>query len=284
MRDRGMKGPGMKGRTGGGGGVRGGGVKRNLRYNDFKDPNMNDTVNALLEARATRRWLTMLPDSPTSMSAAYAIQDAVARRLGPVTAWKVGAKTPDAEPFRAPINAATVFEKVDRLSADLFHIIGIEAEIAYRFARDLPPRAEPWTRAEVLDAVASVHPAFEIVDTRFTSLGKQAPLSHTADQANHGALVVGPAIADWRALDPLTERVVLEVNGKIEVEEIGGNSAGDPVRLLVWMANEGTRSLGGLHAGDVVTTGSCTGTVFVKPGSRSVARYGTMGTIELTVA
>jgi 2-keto-4-pentenoate hydratase len=33
----------------------------------------------------------------------------------------------------------------------------------------------------------------------------------------------------------------------------------------------------------VVTTGSPIGSVFVQPGSRSVARYGTMGTIALTV-
>ena len=245
---------------------------------------MNASVDALLEARAARRWLSALPAPSADWAAAYAIQDEVARRLGPVTAWKVGAATPDSEPFRAPINAATVFEGVDRLPAAMFQVIGVEAEIAYRFARDLPPRAAPYTRAEVLDAVASVHPAFEIVDTRFAGFGSQDPLSHMADQMSHGALVVGPAIADWRALDPLAERVALDVDGKTAIETVGGNSAGDPVRLLVWMANEGARSFGGLHAGDVVTTGSCIGTVFVEPGSRSVARYGTMGTIELTVA
>ncbi|MBP2299736.1 2-keto-4-pentenoate hydratase [Azospirillum picis] len=244
---------------------------------------MTDAVEALIEARETRNWLAALPNPPADKAQAYAIQDEVARRLGPVTAWKVGAPAPDAEPFRAPINAATVFEGIDRLPASLFQVIGVEAEIAYRFARDLPPRDEPWTREEVLDAVASVHPAWEVVDTRFAGFGSQDPLSHMADQFNHGVLVVGPAIADWRKLDPLAESVTLEVDGETKVETVGGNSAGDPVRLLVWMANVGARSLDGIHAGDVITTGSCTGTVFVEPGSRSVARYGTMGTLELTV-
>ncbi|ALG75238.1 2-keto-4-pentenoate hydratase [Azospirillum thiophilum] len=244
---------------------------------------MTDTVESLIAARETRQWLTGLTTPPADKAEAYAVQDAVARRLGPVTAWKVGAPAPDAEPFRAPINAATVFDGADRLPAKLFQVIGVEAEIAYRFDRDLPAREQPYTREEVLDAVASVHPAWEIVDTRFTGFGSQDGLSHMADQFNHGALVVGPAIADWRSLDPLKESVTLEVNGETKVETVGGNSAGDPVRLLVWMANVGARSFDGLHAGDVVTTGSCTGTVFVEPGSRSVARYGTMGTIELTV-
>jgi hypothetical protein len=40
----------------------------------------------LLEARATRRWLDALPDGaqPASETEAYAIQDIVARRLGPI--------------------------------------------------------------------------------------------------------------------------------------------------------------------------------------------------------
>ncbi|WP_431856997.1 2-keto-4-pentenoate hydratase [Azospirillum sp.] len=244
---------------------------------------MNAAVDALLEARATRRWLTALPDAPTDMAGAYAIQDAVARRLGPVVAWKVGATSPEAEPFRAPLNAASVFEGVERLPASMFQVIGVEAEIAYRMARDLPLRDTPYTREEVLDAVASVHPAFEIVDTRFAGYGSQDRLSHMADQTNHGALVVGPAIADWRALDPLAERIALDVDGETKIEVVGGNSGGDAVRLLVWMANEGARSFGGLHAGEVVTTGSPIGSVFVQPGSRSVARYGTMGSIALTV-
>ena len=244
---------------------------------------MTDTVEALIAARETRKWLSALDNRPADEAEAYAIQDAVARRLGPVTAWKVGAATPDAEPFRAPINAATVFENTGHLPANMFQVIGVEAEIAYRFGSDLPAREQPYTRDEVLDAVASVHPAWEIVDTRFTGFGSQDRLSHMADQFNHGALIVGPAIADWRALDPLTEAVTLEVDGETRVETVGGNSAGDPVRLLVWMANVGARSFGGLHAGEVVTTGSCTGTVFVQPGSRSGARYGTMGSLTLTV-
>lgn len=244
---------------------------------------MNAAVLALLEARATRRWLTELPDAPTDMEGVYAIQDAVARRLGPVVAWKVGATAPDAVPFRAPIHAETLFEGVERLPAALFQVIGMEAEIAYRMARDLPPRDEPYTRDEVLDAVASVHPAFEIVDTRFAGYGSQPRPSHLADQCNHGALVVGPAIAGWRSLDPLAERIALDVDGETKIEVVGGNSGGDAVRLLVWMANEGASAFGGLRAGQVVTTGSPIGTIVVAPGSRSVARYGTMGTIALTV-
>ena len=244
---------------------------------------MNKSVEALLQARESRNWLSALPTPPASEAEAYAIQDAVARRLGPVAAWKVGAHAPDAEPFRGPIHADTLFFDTKHLPAAMFQVIGMEAEIAYKFAKDLPPRAEPYSREEVLDAVQSVHPAFEIVDTRFAGFGSQDRFSHMADQLNHGALIVGPAIADWRSLEPLKERVTLIVDGEKKIETVAGNTAGEPVRLLVWMANTGTVSLGGIKAGDVVTTGSHIGTVMVPAGSTSVAVYGTMGTYELTV-
>jgi 2-keto-4-pentenoate hydratase len=243
-------------------------------------------AEALLLARATRRWLDALPESaqPTSETEAYAIQDAVARRLGPIAGWKVGSATLHSEPFRAPIHEATLRIEEPRLPADLFHVIGVEAEIVYHFARDLPPRTTPYTRDEVLAAVGSMHPAVEIVDTRFSAFGSVDALSQRADQQNHGALSVGPALQDWSAIDPVRQPVRLTINDTVRFDGIGENSAVDPVRLLVWMANHGTHSLGGLRAGHVVTTGSCTGTMFVEPGTHIVAALPGLGTLELEIS
>ena len=50
----------------------------------------------------------------------------------------------------------------------------------------------------VMAAIESVHPAIEISDTRFTKWASQDRPSQVADQLNHGALIVGEGIADWR--------------------------------------------------------------------------------------
>ena len=102
----------------------------------------------LLQARATHRRLEALPDGarPRTEAEAYAIQDMVAYRFGPVVGWKVGSATLQSEPFRAPIHSATLRIEDPRLPAEMFHVIGVEAEIVYRFAHDLPPRAIPYTR------------------------------------------------------------------------------------------------------------------------------------------
>lgn len=241
---------------------------------------------ALLQARRTRQWLQALPEParPGTLGDAYAIQDLVARELGPVAGWKVGAASADSEPFRAPIHAATLFKFTEVLPAEMFHVIGVEAEIAYQFFHDMPPRDEPYTREEVTNAVDCIHLAFEIVDTRFSAWGSADPLSHTADQQNHGALVAGHAVQNWRAIDPLHQRVILSVDGATRADNIGGNSAGDPIRLLHWMANLGARSLGGLRAGHIVTTGSHTGTIFIEKGAQIRADFPSLGSLALSIA
>jgi 2-keto-4-pentenoate hydratase len=243
-------------------------------------------ADLLIEARATRCWLTALPEGarPANESEAYAIQDLVASRLGPIFGWKVGSATPQSEPFRAPIHTGTARVEDPRVPADMFHVIGVEAEIVYCFTRDLMPRATPYTRDEVLAAVGSMHPAIEIADTRFSEFGAVDAFSQRADQQNHGALSVGPALRNWSAVEPMRQPVRLTIDGAVRFDGAAQNSAGDPVRLLVWLANRGAHSLGGLRAGHMVTTGSCTGTIFVAPGARVTAAFPGLGTIALDIS
>lgn len=240
---------------------------------------------ALLEARRSRQWLTALPEGarPTTQAEAVAIQALVAEALGPVGGWKVGAATPQSTPSGAPLYASNLRFGSEPFAAADFNITGIEAEIGFRLGADLPPRAEPYSREEVMAAVASLHPTIEIVDTRFTALNGTDPLSHVADQVNHGALVVGPALEAWRHIDPPNEPVRLTFNDEVTVEHVGGNTAGEPIRLLQWLANEGARGFGGLKAGMVVTTGSCTGLLLVPPGTRVRASFRNAGTVETAI-
>ncbi|MDB5370463.1 MAG: Hydratase/decarboxylase [Roseomonas sp.] len=242
-------------------------------------------AEALLKARRDRVWLESLPEGarPADIADVQAIQQRVAEARGPVGGWKVGAANPQATPGAAPLNAADLHLTPEPLAASRFNIIGVEAEIAYLLGRDLPPREAPYTREEVLDAVESLHPVIELVDTRFTRLGVSDPLSHAADQVNHGALVVGPALVDWRSIDPVNQPVRLMFDGKVVLEHVGGNSAGDPVRLLQWLADTGARAYGGLSAGMVITTGSCTGMLLIQPGTRVLAEFPGLGSVETAV-
>jgi 2-keto-4-pentenoate hydratase len=242
-------------------------------------------ASILLEARQARQWLAFLPEDcrPQDLDDAYAIQDLVIAGLGAVAAWKVGARGPDGAPSCAAIAETSLFESGARLPAEAFHLVGLEAEIAYRMARDLPARNDPYSREEVLAAIGSVHPAIEIADTRFATWGSQDRLSHVADQLNHGALVIGAGVEDWRRIDPNLQRAVLTVNDAVMSNVVGGNPAGDLLRLVHWLANDGSRAQDGLRAGTIVTTGSLTGIAFETAPARVRADLHGLGTVEVTV-
>lgn len=223
---------------------------------------------------------------PQDAAQAYAVQDAVVQARGRVVGWKVGAANPQALPARAALTQDTVWVcaegQVQELPVAGNAVIGVEAELAYELACDLPPREQPYSEADVLAAVRAAHAAIEVCDTRYAAWGVQGEWSRLADQACHGALVVGSGRTDVAAMQPLSVPVSLWVNGTLAVQRPAwGNPAGDPLRLLTWLANEGAHSLGGLRAGQWVTTGSCTGTVLVAPGARVMAKLGGIGCAEL---
>jgi 2-keto-4-pentenoate hydratase len=213
---------------------------------------------------------------------AYAVQERVVRERGPVGGWKVGASSPTAEPLRAPILAATIHASPVTLPAASFHVLGIEAEIAYRLGADLPRRARPYTEAEVAGVIAGMLPAIEVVDTRLADHAAAPPLWKLADSQINGGLVTGALVGAWRRFEPLVQPVRLEVDGSVVAEGRGGNTAGDPFRLLVWLANSCGSHCGGLRRGQIVTTGSLTGLRFVAPGARVRASLDGLGEVALT--
>jgi 2-keto-4-pentenoate hydratase len=145
----------------------------------------------------------------------------------------------------------------------------------------LPPQAAPYGEAEVSAAVYSIHPAIELVETRFETWQTPPGLAKLADIGSNGGFCFGPGSADWRLRGLVRQTVTLEIDGKRVAEAVGGNTAGHPMRTLVWLANHASRLGRGLQAGDIVTTGSHTGLVFTGQTSRVVARVAGLGEAKL---
>jgi len=223
----------------------------------------------LLSARRDpTQKLHSLPEvmRPKTEEQAYLIQRAIVAELGGIGGWKVGSPHP-AGPFNcAPLPAAGLQASPGRVSTEHCTDQGVEAEIAVKIGRDLPPCDTPYTPEDLVAAIASAHPAIEVLQSRYVDAGRVDPLSNLADSLSHFGLVVGPAAADWRSVDLAAEQVTLIVNGQ-EMKRRTGNPAGEMMRLLVWLANQGARWAGGLRAGQYVTTGSWTAKDFVAPGA-----------------
>lgn len=238
-----------------------------------------EAANLLLDARRTHHVMDDLPSElrPKSLAEAYVVQDTIAEAYGAIGGWKVGAATADAEPIFAPMPQAFLALSGAILRGMRYR--GLEAEVAFLLGRDLAPRGQPYTRDEVLAAVASCHPAIEVLESGLLDPVKVDRLSMIADLQMHGALIYGPAIANWRSIDFTQERVTLAIDGSVRVDKQGSNTSGDLLRLLPYLANEGALRTGGLRAGQWITTGSWTGNLQAMPHSSVDVAFGTLGRV-----
>jgi len=240
----------------------------------------------LLEARETGQCIAALAPEliPATPEAAYEVQGLVTARLGPIAGWKVGAASPTAEPNCAPLFAGQVAPSPARFPARQFPLSGIEGELAFRLGRDLPSRAEAYGEEEVWAAVAMLHPAIELVQSRYADFPRIDKRALLADNQANGAFCYGAGLADWRHLDFLRQPARLEIDGNEVASAVGGNAVGHPKRLLAWLANHCRERRLGLAAGAIVTTGTHTGLVLAPPGATAIVRFPGIGEASLTLS
>jgi 2-keto-4-pentenoate hydratase len=243
------------------------------------DIDISQAVRTLLQARRSGTQV-LPPFAMPSRDAVYAIQDGVAAATGPVAGWKVGARTPTAEPNPAPLLAGALVTSPAAFDGRSMHMIGVEIEISFHIARDIAPREAPVGREEALSAVGDAFVGMEVVDTRLENFRAADPEWLLADNQMNHALVVGDSVRDWRGLDWPNLRVRLEVDGQTAVEHTGGLGAVDPVRPLAWMIDHAVRRRGGLRRGQAITTGSWTGLRYFPPGTRARGEFLGLGAVE----
>jgi 2-keto-4-pentenoate hydratase len=158
----------------------------------------------------------------------------------------------------------------------------IEAEVAVTLGADLDDEAEIANEKRLRQAVDSVLPALEIVDSRI--VGWDITITDTvADNASSGAFVLGQptALGGAELLDvPMT----MFRNGKAVSSGTGADSLGDPLAALAWLARTALRLGTPLRAGDLVLTGALGCVVALDAGARYDAEFGWLGEVGVAVA
>ena len=227
------------------------------------------------------------------VGAAYSVQHEMATLAGlPRAGWKVGATNAAMqtlfgidEPASAPMFQPFCFASPAELAVFPDQGASVECEFAFLFARDLPPRSQAYTRAEVLDAVEALVPAIEVVGCRFAGgFGELGGVRLVADMSGNSAFVAGPRTADWQAVDVKGQGVRLFVNEAFVVEGVGANALGDPLSVLEWTANHLSALGDAILAGEIITTGTCTGVTPVSAGDVAVADFGDLGRVEVRIS
>jgi 2-keto-4-pentenoate hydratase len=242
---------------------------------------MRRAAEPLLQARRERQPISDLPEDlrPGDLAQAYALQDIIAAAFAPIGGWKIGAPSPQATPLFSPMPSWGGYARSGQhISRHCHRYGGVEAEIAFHLSQNLPVRPEPYTREEVVAAIGTAHPAIEILESAFTDPDRTDRFSVIGDLQMNGGFAFGPPFPGWPSLDLAQESVTVTVDHEVRFQGTASNSAGtDLLRLVVWLANEGSSRTTGLRAGDWITTGSWSGKTLAHPGQTARAAFAHFG-------
>lgn len=243
---------------------------------------------------ATGTQLEALPDAlrPGTRAEGYDVQACIEDfSRQPLYGWKIAATSVNGQrhigvdgPLAGRILAERVIENggAFQLGTSLMRVA--ELEFAFRMGADLAPRVAAYTQDEVLSAVATLHPAIELPDSRFAHFETAGLAQLVADNACAHYFVLGPAADDsWRALDLAAHPGKASRNGALAEEGVGANVLGDPRIALTWLVNELSRHGMTLKAGQVVTTGTCVKPLAIAVGDAIEGDLGPLGRVAVRI-
>ncbi|MCU1596699.1 MAG: 2-keto-4-pentenoate hydratase [Actinomycetota bacterium] len=227
-------------------------------------------------------------DLGNELSTAYAVQEELIRRrvrggvrrigrkvglTAPAVQTQLGVDQPD---FGVLLSDMILTED-DSIPWDSLISPRIEAEIAFVMNRDVTD-----TRGDsILDAVAYVTPAFEIVDSRIVDW-KIGIVDTIADNASSAYFVLGQERARLQDYAPIDARMALEENGDEVSRGSGADCLGDPINALRWVAETAAALGRPLMAGEVVLSGALGPMVPLSPGSSYHAEISGLGSVSVT--
>jgi 2-keto-4-pentenoate hydratase len=257
-------------------------------------PKFEPLARALADAWRTCETIP-LPDvdsAPRSRAEAFMIQDRMSEILGDrCIGWKVGAAVRAVQvleghdgPITGRLFAPGLFTSPAQIPP-MFEGYKIECEFAFRFERDVPARAEPYTRAELGPRLV-LHPGLELAGTRYRTNGssrKATTHDAIADNGAGGGYVIGEGITDWRRIDLARLPIDARIDDGAAIEIYTGEYRRDPVDILVETVNGLCERGIGLAAGDLLTTGSLTTPTPLRAGQTYVARFGDFSTLRATM-
>ena len=214
-----------------------------------------DVVATLLGCYRSKSRVPSASVGPLSRSQGFKAQARIARELGVAAGgWKVA--LPNGVSTAAPMFSDVILPNDARYPLAQGPIV--EVELGVRLAKDLPPRAgQPYTREEGGAASGDALVGVELIGSRYEEMPPAVdPNVWLADNMGNAAYVVGDAKPLAAIGDPATLRCRYWADGELKHDVVGGHPAGDPSEWLVLWANAQDDALGGLKAGQVITTGS----------------------------
>ena len=215
-----------------------------------------------------------------------ALHDLLLPQVGPLVGYKIGCTSPVMQqyldiphPCGGGVFAKGVHDSGARLRFGDYVRVGVECEIAVKLARDLPRTEAPFAAEQMREAIEAYHPAIEIVDDRYLKWETMGAPTLVADDFFAAGCVLGKPVPRSAAPDLLEVAGRAIINGKEVGCGTGADVLGHPHNALAWLANHLAAEGRGLHAGQIVLTGSLVKTIWLNAGDSVVMELDGLGTV-----
>ncbi|MFM0238644.1 2-keto-4-pentenoate hydratase [Paraburkholderia phytofirmans] len=248
-----------------------------------------EAARILVTARRNGELVERLPVEllPADVVDGFAIQQEVSYQLGQrIGAWKCALPQPG-KVIAAPIYDADIRRgDVCRVTGPSRASMKAEPELACLLNRDLPPRREAYSEAEVLDALGHTHLALELLGSRYSHPETLTFPELLADGLFNAGLVIGPRVNSIEGATLADLPVELDIGlasvGAEAVTFAGRHPDRSLLAPIVWLSNFlRVRGLG-LLAGQAVITGSYAGVLQLPIGCELRVGFGNLGTLPIT--
>ncbi len=251
---------------------------------------INELGSSLARTRLASTRMDDYPcPPPEDTTQAYLVQDIMAANMGSaVVGWKIGVTSQVAremlgmdEPLSGPLFEDFVMPSPAKFKVTPHDLRIVEAEIGYQMKHALEPRDEPYSKQEVMASIKTVHPVFEVVNKRLPGDLKDNACWLIADGGVDHGFIYGPGIDFDPTMDMSAETVTVSLDGEFVTNGIGANALGDPLNVVVWLANHLRGRNITLNANDWVSTGLIADVVVADAGSTIVAEFKNLGPVTL---
>jgi 2-keto-4-pentenoate hydratase len=130
-----------------------------------------------------------------------------------------------------------------------------------------------------MEAIEAYFPAIEIVDDRYVKWETMGAPTLIADDFFAAGCVLGKPVARTKAPDLLKVSGRALINGDEAGRGTGADVLGHPHNALAWLANHLAEEGKGLHAGQIVLTGSLVKTVWLNAGDKVTMELDGLGSV-----
>lgn len=251
---------------------------------------LNKIASDLLIAHATKKTIDEKPVLQNTEQA-YTIQKIIAEKLGPRIGWKIG--NPSKNNFvKAPMYKSTTFIGETQIKRNQFNRCLVESELAIVFKNAMPKKKSLYTLEEVNANIASINVGIEIIDSRLQHWPDIDPLWQLADGLVHGGYVLGSGLTTLQnkvSLDKLNHASFKITVGekhqppRVTIKETREHPFKDPGGLTLWLVNHLIADNDQINAGDIITTGSFSGSTPINANEIACVEFQNIGQATLTL-